>query len=66
MGLNMLNAYYSKGASSSDIFDKLKISNDPTYQTHLNKHNVIYFNALGFLIILKKKKILLITSIIKY
>ncbi len=41
MALSMLNAYYSKGCDSKEIFDKLDISKDPSYPTHLNKHNVI-------------------------
>ena len=39
--LSMLNAYYSKGSNSIEIFDKLSISSSPTYLNHLNKHNVI-------------------------
>ncbi|MBO6149475.1 MAG: AAA family ATPase, partial [Lachnospiraceae bacterium] len=38
---NMLSSYYSKGCDSKKIFDKLKISEDPDYLKHLNKHNVI-------------------------
>ena len=39
--LSMLNAYYSKGCDSKEIFDKLSISSSTTYLEHLNKHNVI-------------------------
>ena len=39
--LNMLNAYYSKGCDSKELFDKLEISKSPSYLDHLNKHNVI-------------------------
>ena len=39
--LSMLNAYYSKGCDSKEIFDKLSISSSSTYLEHLNKHNVI-------------------------
>ena len=39
--LSMLNAYYSKGSNSKEIFDKLNISSSSTYLEHLNKHNVI-------------------------
>ena len=41
LALYMLNAYYSKGCDSKDIFDKLNISSSSTYLKHLNKHNVI-------------------------
>ena len=39
--ISMLNAYYSKGCDSKEIFDKLNISSSTTYFEHLNKHNVI-------------------------
>ena len=39
--LSMLNAYYSKGCDSKEIFDKLDISKSTTYLDQLNKHNVI-------------------------
>ncbi len=45
LAISMLNAYYSKGCDSKGIFDQLKISKDPNYLKHLNKHNVIYINA---------------------
>lgn len=48
MGLNMLNAYYSKGCDSKDLFKDLKISNDSSFKIHLNKHNVIYINILNY------------------
>ena len=41
LALYMLNAYYSKGSNSKDIFDKLNISSSSTYLNHLNNHNVI-------------------------
>lgn len=46
---NMLVAYYSKGADSSDLFDSLKIGSVNSYHKHLNKHNVIYLNIQEFL-----------------
>ena len=39
--ISMLNAYYSKGCDSKEIFDKLNISSSSTYLEHFNKHNVI-------------------------
>ena len=41
LALSMLNAYYSKGSDSKNIFDKLNISSSSSYLKHLNKHNVI-------------------------
>ncbi len=47
LALAMLNAYYSKGCDSQEQFKDLKISKDKTYQTHLNKHNVIWIDLTG-------------------
>jgi hypothetical protein len=38
--LSMLNAYYSKGCDSRELFKGLKIYDDPSFKSHLNKHNV--------------------------
>ena len=40
----MLASYYSNTLDTRNIFDKLKISNAPSYLEHLNKHNVIYIS----------------------
>ncbi|MBQ9221973.1 AAA family ATPase, partial [Succinivibrio sp.] len=37
----MINAYYSKGCDSKELFSKLKIANEPSFERELNKHNVI-------------------------
>ena len=44
LALSMLNAYYSKGCDSKELFDKLNISKESTYEEHLNKHNVIWID----------------------
>ena len=44
MAISMLNAYYSKGCDSKEIFDKLNISKDDSYLEHLNNHNVIWLD----------------------
>ncbi len=44
LAISMLNAYYSKGANSKELFDKLAISKDSTYEEHLNKHNVVWID----------------------
>ncbi|MCD7893948.1 MAG: ATP-binding protein [Erysipelotrichaceae bacterium] len=43
---NMLVAYYSKGCSSNELFDDLKISQTESYHTHLNKHNIIFIDLM--------------------
>ncbi len=42
--LSMLNAYYSKGCNSKELFDDLNISKNHSYLEHLNKHNVIWID----------------------
>ncbi len=44
MALSMLNAYYSKGCDSRELFKGLKIYDDPSFEEHLNKHNVIWID----------------------
>ena len=44
----MINAYYSKGCNSKDLFDSLNISKDNEYLQHLNKYNVIYLDMQSF------------------
>lgn len=48
MALSMLNAYYSKGCDSKELFSDLAISNDPSFEKHLNKHNVIWLDMAEF------------------
>lgn len=38
---NMLAAYFSKGCDSRELFAPYKISSDPSFETNLNKLNVI-------------------------
>ncbi len=48
MALSMLNAYYSKGCDSKELFTNLKISNNPSFGKDLNNHNVIWVDMAGF------------------
>ena len=45
---HMLNAYYSKGCNSEDLFSNLEISKAPDFKTHLNKYDVIYLDMQSF------------------
>ncbi len=45
---DMIEAYYSRGCDSSKIFEGTKISQDPEYQKHLNKYNVIHIDISTF------------------
>ena len=41
---DMLTAYYSKGCDSEDLFSGLAISEDASFQTHLNQYDVIHWD----------------------
>ncbi len=47
MALKMLNAYYSKGCDSKSLFEDMKISDDPSFLSNLNKHNVLWVDMAG-------------------
>ena len=49
MAANMLTAYYSKSEDSRSLFKGLKIEKEPSFEQHLNKHNVIFMNIQRFL-----------------
>ena len=44
----MIAAYYSKGCDSRALFDQLKISRDASYESRLNKMNVIKLDLNAF------------------
>ena len=44
----MLCAYYDKSCNSRDLFDGMKISEDPSFETYLNKYPVIYLDISLF------------------
>ena len=56
LALSMLNAYYSKGWDSRELFSDLKICDDPSFESHLNKHNVFYIDMNGLYSNLKDPK----------
>lgn len=45
---SMLAAYYSKGCYSKDLFNPFLISNEPDFEKHLNKYNVIQIDLNTF------------------
>ena len=49
MAGNMIAAYYSKNCDSREIFSKLKIAKDPSFEKYLNKFNVIQLDINGLL-----------------
>ncbi len=46
--VKMLNAYYSKGCDSKELFSDLKIASSPDFEKHLNQHDVIYLDMTEF------------------
>ena len=50
MALKMLAAYYSRGCDSRELFAGRKITEDLTYEEHLNRYDVIFLNMQQFLI----------------
>ncbi len=57
MALSMLNAYYSKGCDSKEIFENLNISKDESFPKHLNKHNVIWIDMANLYTDIEDKNI---------
>ena len=45
----MLCAYYDKTCDSHELFDGLKIANDPSYKKHIQKYDVIYLDMTGII-----------------
>lgn len=49
MAADMLVAYYSRGCDSREMFSSYKIADDPSFEKHLNKYNVIHVNMVNFI-----------------
>ncbi len=48
MMAKMLCAYYDKSCDSRELFKGLKIAEDPSFEKHLNKYNVLYLDITSF------------------
>lgn len=48
VAINMLNAYYSKGCDSKELFSDLKIASSEDFKKHLNQHDVIFLDMMDF------------------
>lgn len=44
----MIDAYYSLGSDSKELFSKFAISKKPDFEEHLNKYNVIHIDVSSF------------------
>lgn len=53
---NMISAYFSKGCDSRDLFAPFKIASDPSFESNLNKFNVIKIDVNGEFQIARKKE----------
>ena len=40
----MIDAYYSRGCDSSNLFDNTQIADSPDYKKYMNKYNVIHLD----------------------
>lgn len=49
MAAGMLDAYYSMGCESREMFASYKISESPDFDKHLNKYHVLHFDMAAFL-----------------
>ncbi len=49
LAAKMLCAYYDKSCDSRSLFEKLKISKEPSFEKHLNKYDVIYLDITRFI-----------------
>ena len=49
MAASMLTAYYSLGCDSADMFNKLNITCDSSFNKNINTYNVIFVNMQDFL-----------------
>lgn len=45
---NMIEAYYSCGCDSKDLFSKYEISSAPEFEEYLNKYNLIHLDIASF------------------
>ena len=45
----MIDAYYSKGSDSKELFSKFEIAKKPDFEEHLNKYNVIHLDISSVL-----------------
>jgi hypothetical protein len=56
MAANMLCAYYDESCDSRELFNGLKIEDDPSFSEPLNKYPVIHLDIAGFITTTKEKK----------
>ncbi len=45
----MIDAYYSIGCDSRELFSPFEIAKDPDFEKYLNKYNVLHFDVAEYL-----------------
>ena len=48
MAAGMIDAYYSIGCDSREMFSPYEIAKDPDFEKHLNQYNVVHFDVGSF------------------
>ena len=54
MAAGMIDAYYSKGCDSRELFAPYEIAKDPDFEKFLNKYNVLHFDVATYFNMAKK------------
>lgn len=49
MAADMIDAYYSVGCDSREMFSSFKIAEDPDFEVYLNQYHVLHFDMATFL-----------------
>ncbi len=49
MAAEMIDAYYSRGCQSKELFAPYEIALDKDFEKHLNQYNVVHFDVASFL-----------------
>ena len=44
----MIDAYYSRGCDSAELFEDTKLATNPAYKKYMNKYNVIHLDISSF------------------
>ena len=56
MAAGMIDAYYSRGCDSRELFEPYEIARDPDFEKYLNKYNVLHFDVASFYIRAQKSE----------
>ena len=48
MAAGMIDAYYSRGCDSKELFSPFEIAKDPDFETYLNQFNVLHFDVATY------------------